>query len=457
MYFAKTHNCEKELIKCKSLSVTLLIIAQIAKIQAFLCKINKKVQRGNLMSETNEYQLLYGNRRFGMFIHWGVYSLTGWHEQYLMRQKADRKDYEQLMHRFNPVNYDPEQWARTAKENGMDYICITAKHHDGFCMWNTAQTDYNIMNTPYGRDILKELSDACRKYDVGLSIYYSNPDWHQKNAYNSLSTHQIPPRESDEPDIELYKAFVKAQIRELLTNYGTIQGFFWDIPPKHYDPSINELVRSLQPGIRINDRGYDEGDFSTPERTVPEGFFTRLTEACESIGRKSWGYREHEDYYSSRVLCCNIDTILTSGGNYLLNVGPMPDGRFPDQAMKIFEKTGKWFHSVRESYTDTSPCPELNTADFRTTVRENVLYVHFTKGLDCSGFVLPRINELPVSAEILGFDVSPICTRELVPGVTDENENLIPCIHIYNLPAEESAGYPVVVKLTFDRDVQSMI
>ena len=128
--------------------------------------------------------------RFGMFVHWGFYALTGLQEQAFVRYNLDRGEYEALMHQFNPVDYDPEKWVLLAKDAGMEYIGFTAKHHDGFCMWDTKETDYNVMHTPYGKDVLKMLADACEKHGMKLSLYYSCPDWHHKNGYNPASTHQ---------------------------------------------------------------------------------------------------------------------------------------------------------------------------------------------------------------------------------------------------------------------------
>ena len=128
--------------------------------------------------------------KFGMFIHWGIYSLIGVHEQVFAKLDIPREEYEALAERFDPVEYDPEKWVLLAKEAGMKYICFTAKHHDGFCMWDTKYTDYNIMNTPYGKDVLAMLAAACKKHGMLLSIYYSCPDWHHEDAYNPKSSHQ---------------------------------------------------------------------------------------------------------------------------------------------------------------------------------------------------------------------------------------------------------------------------
>ena len=128
--------------------------------------------------------------KLGMFVHWGIYSLTGLQDQAIVRYEMDRKEYENLQNSFNPVLYDPEEWVLLAKKVGMKYICFTTKHHDGFCMWDTKYTDYNVMNTPYGKDVLKMLADACHKHGMLLSLYYSNPDWHHEYGYNPASTHQ---------------------------------------------------------------------------------------------------------------------------------------------------------------------------------------------------------------------------------------------------------------------------
>lgn len=165
------------------------------------------------------------------------------------------------------------------------------------------------------------LADACEKQGMLLSIYYSCPDWHHEYGYNPNSTHQWKAVHKDTPNLSKYLTYVRKQITELMSNYGRIYSLFWDIPPKIEDPSMNELVRALQPGIYINDRGYDKGDFSTPAReydaTDHTMRFERMTEACNSVGAQSRGYREKEDYHSIRYLTCAIDKIMAMGGNDL--------------------------------------------------------------------------------------------------------------------------------------------
>ena len=325
--------------------------------------------------------------RFGLFIHWGLYAIPAVHEQVLARGDWNHDDYEALMHRFDPIRYDPEAWVRMARDCGMSYLCFTTKHHDGFCMWDTGQTDYNIMNTPYGKDVLKLLADACRKYGMKLSLYYSNPDWHHPNAYNALSTHQWKAKYPEKSDMDAYIAFIKAQVTELLTNYGEIYTFFWDIPPHIEDKSINALVRSLQPDILINNRGFDAGDFATPERSVPDGDrFPMMTEACQSVDENSWGYRAEADYFSAAHLMQSIDKIMAMGGSYLLNVGPMADGTIPKRSEQLLCRIGAWYNRTQIALENTAPAARTYSLSggmpYIAVEKNGVTYFHFYRGLN---------------------------------------------------------------------------
>lgn len=387
-----------------------------------------------------------------MFIHWGLYSIEGWQEQAQLRQKIPRQEYETLIHRFHPTEFNPEEWVLLAKEAGMRYITFTTKHCDGFCLWDTKQTDYNVMHSPYGKDVLKLLAEACAKHDIALCLYYSLPDWHHPNAYNERSSHQVPPIPGDCPDMEKYVAYVRAQMVELLTGYGKIWGLFWDIPPKFEDRSINELARKLQPGIMINDRGYDEGDFSTPERFVPEGKrFAKPTEACQSIGYQSWGYRTNEDYYTSRFLTESIDKIMAMGGNYLLNLGPMPNGKMPEKAVALLRRVGGWYQRVKESIEGAEPFSQLlDRNDFLLTRKGNTLYLHFYHVPDSTGLELHPIKILPKRITVLNDGSTPASSLDEMPTLHEMPGSPHYFLHIYNLPAEEFPSEPMVLKLEFD-------
>lgn len=390
--------------------------------------------------------------KFGMFVHWGIYSLTGYHEQVRWRFFTPRSEYRRLAGKFNPTAFDPDEWVALAKNAGMEYICFTTKHHDGFCMFDTKYTDFNIMNTPYGRDILKELSDACRRGGLKLSLYYSNPDWDYKYGYNSKSSHQMPEKDDIE-DIERLKEFQKNQIRELLTNYGEIYTFFWDIPTRISDPSMNEFIRSLQPGILINDRGWgDRGDFSTPERSVPDGGkFERFTEACQSVGQQSWGYCRDEDYFTTRFLTSSIDKIRVKDGSYLLNVGPMPDGRIPERAADIIRRVGSWYNRVREAF-DAEPCSILEDKRLLTTRRGDTLYVHIPDGLNSCGLTLKPLDTLPKSVTLLNDGRRLECAVTTRPEDKDWSTQLLrrQTLHIFDIPADEFEKETMVLKLELD-------
>ena len=395
--------------------------------------------------------------KFGMFIHWGMYALTGLQEQAFVRYNMPREDYEALQHRFNPVDYDPEQWVLLAKSCGMQYICFTAKHHDGFCMWDTKETDYSVMHTPYGKDVLKMLADACHKHGMKLSLYYSNPDWHHPSGYHPASTHQWRAVNQDSPDLDRYKAYVKAQVTELLTNYGPIYTFFWDIPTRVDDPSFNELVRRLQPDILINDRGWGPGDFSTPEREyqAAEGErFTRMTEACNSLGEQSWGYRAQEDFYSKRHICASIDRIMAMGGSYLLNVGPDARGRIDPAYETRLRAVGNWYNRMEGCLE----CHEADAFDYAvkhntciTTKKDGRTYFHFYNGIISDAVAIGNYPALPKAVRLMNtgrqLPFASECLPEFFSGKTGEAEHI--WLHIYGIPVDDLASEPIVIEVTW--------
>ncbi|WP_020617804.1 alpha-L-fucosidase [Paenibacillus daejeonensis] len=390
--------------------------------------------------------------RYGLFVHWGLYAIPGWHEQILWRGDTSREQYEQLIHEFNPVNFDPEAWLDLAQEAGMQYLCITTKHHDGFCLWDTKQTDYNIMHTPYGRDVLAQLAEACRKRNFPLSLYYSCPDWHHPNYPNQGRHHEMfGPRATDTPDLDLYYAFVKEQIRELLTGYGPIYQLFWDVNvAEYYNPELNAYARSLQPGLLINNRGPDDGDYSTPERELPEGLaFDRPTEACQSLGRESWGYRSDEDYYSRKFLMQSVDQILAMGGNYLLNVGPRADGSIAEENAATLRAIGSWYGKVREAFDGTYPASYLKSDSYDQvllTRKYNHVYVHAYQDLQTSSITLKPLDRLPARAVLLNDGRELPVRIAKLPWYWKEK----PYLQVQNIPIDEYPGEVLVVRLDFE-------
>lgn len=396
------------------------------------------------------------DNKLGMFIHWGAYSLYETHEQILARFDLDHKEYEEKMLTFNPTEYDPEEWVLLAKRAGMKYICFTAKHHDGFCMWATKYTDYGIMNTPYGKDVLRMLADACEKHGMLLSIYYSCPDWHHEDAYNPKSSHQWKAKNiGKENNFDNYVQFVKNQITELLSNYGKIYTLFWDIPPHVEIPSLNELARALQPGIYINDRGFGEGDFSTPERDdSPIGFsrFKRMTEACNSVDLSSWGYRKNPLFHSLRYLTHSIDKVMALGGSYLINVGPSPEGKITEDYARRIEEIGNWYNKLSgalESH-EADECDYGVVLDRCIVNKKNgKTYFHFYDGLVTDTVIMRNEKGIPKRARLLNTGAELECRIEkLMPNIARQQGHLaIEYLTISTIPIDKLENEAIVIEV----------
>lgn len=398
-------------------------------------------------------------KRFGLFVHWGLYAIHGLHEQEQWRYRVPRSDYVKLAQQWNPTKFNPNEWLDVAEAAGMKYICLTTKHHDGFCLWDTKLTSYNTMNTPYGKDIVKILADACHKRDFPLCLYYSIADWHHPNYPNQGRHHELPPQAGDEPNLLKYIEFLRGQIRELCTNYGTIHGIWWDMNvDKHLDPSINNMIRQLQPKAVINDRGYDPGDFGTPEREYSNTgeellSFEKRTEACNSVGSESWGYRKEDDYYSDRHLLRSINKYLARDANYLLNVGPMADGRIAPEQQAILKRIGFWYDRASESLEGALPASHLTTnRNVLLTRRGNTLYVHLHKDSPSEAIKLKPLTIAPRRATLLNTGKPVDFSLDMAPSDHVEQKGYL---RLRNLPINEIANTVLVVRLEFDNLPQS--
>ena len=394
------------------------------------------------------------NSRLGMFIHWGIYSVGEWHCQQLWRGFMSRQEYDKYMHKFDAKNFNADHFVDVAESAGAEYIIFTSKHHDGFCMWDTATTDYKVTNTPAKRDIIGELAEACHRRGMKLAFYYSNPDWHHPNSHNVKSSHQFPLQPGDEPDMEKYIAYVKAQVTELLTKYGKIVSFFWDIPTRIDRPDMDELVRKLQPGILINDRGWGNKatcDFSTPERNYKwDVSCGRFIEANDAVGVQSWGYRRNEDYHTHGYLTRKIDSYLATGANFVLNVGPKSDGTIPETHRRMMARVGKWYSSVRDSYRNVETIPglvKLNNAV--VTRRDDTLFVHFPKGLDANGVDMGPLDILPKKAVVMNTGAPLDVKVELMPWNAPRSNK--ETLHVMGIPADELANEGIVLQLDFEK------
>jgi alpha-L-fucosidase len=343
--------------------------------------------------------------RFGMFIHWGLYALPARHEWVKNYERITNEDYQKYFDMFNPDLYDPAEWAKKAKEAGMKYVVLTAKHHEGFCLFDSKFTDYKATNTPYGKDLIKEYVEAFRAEGLKVGFYYSLIDWHHPD-YTIDRVH--PQRqESDSAykrlnkgkNMSRYREYMKNQVRELLTNYGEISIIWFDFSfpgangKGHADwdsENLLKLARSLQPGIIVDDRldlrNVEGGwDFTTPEQVKvakwPEINGKRVPwETCQTFSG-SWGYHRDENTWKSpaQLLELLIESV-SKGGNLLLNVGPTARGSFDMRAQDRLKSMGDWMKFNNRSIYGCTEAPSEFVAPPNSLLTYNPvtkrLYVH---------------------------------------------------------------------------------
>lgn len=327
------------------------------------------------------------NARFGLFIHWGLYSIpagvwkgkTNYAEWIRNNAHIPLKVYDKFVNQFDPVKFNPEKWVEMAKNAGMKYIVITSKHHDGFCMFNSKYTKFDITSTPYKHDILKQLANAAHKAGMKIGFYYSIMDWHNPDY--------LPRRnwEKDRPtkgaNFDHYVQYMKNQLHELLTNYGKVAILWFDGEWENtwnnkYGEEIYKYVRKLQPHIIVNNRldvsrnglggfskdGHMIGDYATPEQEIPNSSARGVDwETCMTMN-DHWGYNKYDnDWKSTKELVRDLIDIVSKGGNFLLNVGPTSKGVFPQPAVERLKEIGKWMKINGESIygTEASPFEKL--------------------------------------------------------------------------------------------------
>lgn len=327
--------------------------------------------------------------RFGIFIHWGIYSMFGQGEWYLnYGPRAD--EYAKAARGFYPADFDADRWAKAIKGAGAKYICFTTRHHDGFSMWDTAQSDYNIVDgTPFRRDVLRELSDACRDNDLSLHLYYSHLDWTRPD-YPQGRTGHTTGRDSLVNDWKQYRAFMDNQLTELLTQYGPIRAIWFDgwwdhdEDPEPFDWQLQsqyELIHKLQPSCMVGNNHHQapfEGeDIQIFERDLPGENTAGLSgqevsrlplETCNTMNGM-WGYKVVDtNYKDTRTLIHYLVKTAGLGANLLLNIGPQPNGELPAAAIDRLEGIGRWMETYGETIYGTEG--SLFKADWGTSTRK---------------------------------------------------------------------------------------
>ena len=355
--------------------------------------------------EKTERLQWWTDARFGMFIHWGLYAQAARHEWVKKRERISDEDYQKYFELFNPDLFDPTEWAKKAKAAGMKYAVITTKHHEGFCMFESDFTDYNIMNTPYGKDIIKQWVEAFRAEGLGVGFYYSLIDWHHPEYTidrvhpQSANTQEEYDQLNEGRDMAVYRDYLKNQVREILTNYGKIDVLWLDysFPGQfgkgRYDWGSVELikmVRELQPEILVNDRldlkDYWGGwDFTTPEQfkvqSWPEVDGKKIPwETCQTFSG-SWGYyRDEHTWKDNKQLLVLLIESVSKGGNVLLNVGPTARGTFDHRADEALAGMGEWMKFNDRSIYGCTQAPEDFEVPEHTIItynpETNRLYIH---------------------------------------------------------------------------------
>jgi alpha-L-fucosidase len=340
--------------------------------------------------------------RFGLFIHWGLYAIPagewngkrvgGTGEWIQTNAPIPVADYEPLRDRFDPILFDADAWVLAAKRAGMKYVVITTKHHDGFCLFDSVHTDWDVAASPFKRDIMAEIASACRRHGLRVGWYHSIMDWHHPDY---LPRRKWDTRPADDADFTRFRAYIAAQCQELLTRYGPVDvmwfdGEWEDTWTHEFGLDLAALCRRLQPRIIINNRvdkgrndmaGLDRegdwaGDFGTPEQEVPQAGLPGVDwESCMTMN-DTWGFRaDDHNWKSARTLIRTLADTASKGGNFLLNVGPTADGLIPQASLERLADIGRWMDVNSEAIVGTSASPLGRLPWGRATTRGNDLYL----------------------------------------------------------------------------------
>jgi alpha-L-fucosidase len=335
--------------------------------------------------------------KFGMFIHFGLYAAHGRHEWAMENEAIPVAEYQKFTVGFNPAPGSARQWAKLAKAAGMKYMVLTSKHHEGFCNWDTKLTDYNAVKYGPKRDVLKEFVEAGRAEGLRVGFYYSLMDWHHPDGARCAT---------DEAARRRFVDYTHGLVRELLTNYGKIDVLWYDVSwpldaAGWESEKMNKMVFALQPDIIVNNRNRLPGDFSTPEQTIKAEAGGRAWESCMTLN-DSWGYQKADDNWKSpRTVIRNLITCARDGGNYLLNIGPQPDGGIPPESARILTEVGAWVHRNGETIYGADACQPHTSVYANFTRKGSTLFMHVHFWPQGGDVAISGLKQKVLSAKIL--------------------------------------------------------
>ncbi len=381
-------------------------------------------------------------QRFGIFLHWGIYSLFAQGEWYMQDAAINRSEYAKAANAFYPHDFDAAKWVSAFKAAGAKYVCFTSRHHDGFSMWHTKQSDFNISHTPYKKDIVKMLADECHKQGLGFHLYYSHIDW-TRDDYPMGRTGRYTGKDASKANWQSYFRFMNAQLTELLTNYGQVDGIWFDgwwdheRDEKPFDWQLSEqyaLIHQLQPACIIGNNHhqtpYPGEDMQMFERDIPGENKAGLSgqsisqlplETCETMN-DMWGYKvADQNYKSTTSLLRLLVRSAAKGANLLLNIGPQPDGNLPDAALSRLREMGQWLNgpSGESIYNTLAGTIQLGDS-IVSTQRKNITYLHLLTNHCPEQLILPIAPKKLRKVQLLGED-APLRFRK----GTNSNETLI--------------------------------
>lgn len=353
--------------------------------------------------------------KFGLFIHWGIYSVTGRGEWLRSSEQVPEDVYRKQIPKFTAQRFNPVKWAKLAKSTGMKYVVITTKHHDGFCMFDAKNTDWKVTNTPYGKDVLAELTKAFEDEGLKVGYYYSIMDWHHPDYLPRMKFEEAS-RPAEGHNVMDYIAYMREQLKQILTEYGEAPFVLWydggwmNMPEELGAAETNALARQWKPGLLINDRHHTKEDLITPEQLIPatgikddEGK-PALWEACITMTSHWWGYDKNETNFKEYdFLIRMLVDIVSKGGNLLLNVGPRPDGIIQREFVKRMRFIGKWMRKYGEAIHGTTASP-FNMLPFfgRATVKGNRLFLFVFAWPEDNILHLPTLKNKIVGASVFG-------------------------------------------------------